>query len=224
MKKFGITLKPLGDLIMKQRLVKDGYEIEQIKKALKITKVTLSKVAENMYGNTEKEVASEIEIEFKKHFSDPAFPTIVASGRNSTFIHHKPSEKIIKKNEPVLIDLGAKFNHYCSDFTRTFCSKNKDERKLYEDVLEIQRCLIEHIKPGVDFKEIQNLYSEFLRKNRYKKFHSFGHSVGLSTHETLKGEFKENMIITVEPGVYLSNFGCRIEDMILIRKGKAKIL
>jgi Xaa-Pro aminopeptidase len=225
MRQLKLHIKPVNKLIQTQRLVKDNYEIQEMKKAAKITKHVLEKVSGEMYGRSEKQVAAEIEILFKRHFAESAFPAIVAAGKNATFIHHVPSDRIIKKGEPVLMDIGAKFSHYCADFTRTFVPKGlKEEKKIHASVHEMQENIMDHMLPGVAFANIQKLYTILLKKRGYRQFHSFGHSIGLETHEPAPLKFKENMVFTVEPGYYENSFGCRIEDMIIIKKNGAVFL
>lgn len=226
LEKSKINLKPSSELIKEPRLVKDEWEIEQIRKAVKITENVLKNVKNKMTGKSEIDVAKEVSIQFSKNFVDNAFETIVASGTNSSFVHHKPGKRVIRKNDLIIVDLGARYNGYCSDMTRTFCSNpGKRERGIYQNVLEIQEKIIDRVRNGVELEKLQKTHESLLKKKGYKQFHSFGHSVGLSVHEQIPKILKKNMVITVEPGIYIKNFGgCRIEDMILIKKNKAEIL
>jgi Xaa-Pro aminopeptidase len=88
----------------------------------------------------------------------------------------------------------------------------------------MQENIMDHMLPGVAFANIQKLYTILLKKRGYRQFHSFGHSIGLETHEPAPLKFKENMVFTVEPGYYENSFGCRIEDMIIIKKNGAVFL
>ena len=221
-KKLGVKLKPAGEIIKEPRRIKEEKEIELIKKSVKTTKKILENL--NFYGKTEEKLASEIESSFFQELAKPAFDPIVSSGPNTKFVHYKPGKRIIKKNDLILIDLGARFNWYCSDITRMILNKNKKIKEKFEELLELQRKIINKIKPGIKFEELEKIYTEFLKANKCEKFHSLGHSIGLEEHERIGNELKENMIITIEPGIYLKNFGLRIEDMVLVKKKKAKVL
>jgi len=216
-------LRPVSDLLKKPRMVKDGYEIEQIKRAVKITKKIFSELSIN--GKTEIDVEKEIKKGIAENGLEKSFDPIVASGKDSFFIHYKPGKARIKRGF-LIIDFGVKFNGYCSDITRTFLVKaSSRERKIYEDVGWMQGEIIDKIREGLSPKSVQKFYEGLMRKKGYKVWHSFGHGVGLDIHEPLGSKLVENMVLTVEPGVYIENTGgCRIEDMVLVKKGRAKIL
>jgi len=216
---------PAGDLMRRPREIKDQSEINTIKKAIKITESSLKSV--RPAGKTEFQLAEEVECGFRKRGALNAFETIVSAGKRSSFVHYKPQNKKIHKNDVVLVDSGAKFNEYCADITRMFCSKpDKKQKIILEDVLEIQKALIDYIREGVNMKNINNYYKKLLDKKRYQMLHSFGHGLGLGVHEgPFGGELKSGMIITVEPGIYIKGFGgCRIEDDILVKKDKSQTL
>jgi Xaa-Pro aminopeptidase len=223
--KLKVRLKPFGKFIKEPRMTKDSWEIEQIRKAIKITGKVLTKVSRNLVGRSEIEIANAIDIEFRKNMVLNAFETIVSSGKQTPFVHHKPNERVTKAKDLVLIDLGCKVNGYCSDITRMFCKTLKDrEKQIYEDAKAIQKEIIENIKPGLTVKEIDSIQKNLFRRKGYKVTHSFGHGVGLSVHETIEDELKENMVMTVEAGVYTETIGIRIEDMVLVKKRKTEVL
>ena len=158
----------------------------------------------------------------------PSFDTIVASGKHSAFVHHKPDRNVIKQGDLAIIDIGAVFNGYCSDMTRTLCSKpGPKERRIMENISGIQAELIDGVSEGVKYDEMEKKYESLLRKKGYRLMHSFGHGIGIGVHERpAKGDvLKAGMVITVEPGAYIKGFGgCRMEDMVLVRKGSPRIL
>ena len=220
--KMKAKLKLASDIIKEPRNIKDSEEIELIKTAIQITKKSHKSL--DIWGRTEDQVAKQVDAYFKKNQADIAFDTIISAGSNGYFIHHIPNEKIIQKHELVIVDAGARYKYYCADITRTFYSKtNQKQKKVLEDVENIQKQIIDFIKPGIKFDEIQKLYSSLMKKNKYQVKHLFGHGIGISVHESIKGEIEKNMVLTVEPGVYLKDMGCRIEDIILV-KNRAKIL
>jgi len=227
LKKSKSTLRPSASLIKEPRMVKDEYEREQITKAANIARKTMSKLGD-LSDKNEAEVSELIESSFRKSGAKPSFDTIVASGKHSAFVHHKPDKIMIKRSDLVIVDMGALFNNYCSDMTRTFCKKpGSRERKIIENISEIHSELIHMAVEGVKYDDIQKRYESLLKRNGYKLMHSFGHGIGIGVHERpSKGDtLKSGMVITVEPGTYIKGFGgCRIEDMIVVRKGNPKIL
>jgi Xaa-Pro aminopeptidase len=222
LKKSKLKLKPFGKSLEIPRITKDPWEIEQTKKAVKIT----GKVFESLpplTGKSEIQISNEIDILFRKHGVTNAFENIVSSGPQGAYVHHRPNERIVKKKDVVLIDIGCRFKGYCSDIGRTFCrNSGKRERKIYGDVKGIHNEIADNIRPGVLYRDIENIQKKLFKKNGYKVTHSFGHGVGLSFHDPIGNILKENMILTVEPGIYIKNIGgFRIEDMVLVKKGKA---
>jgi Xaa-Pro aminopeptidase len=224
LKKWNLKIIPSARIIQNPRNVKTEEEIEYIKKAIKMTKSAIAAV--DIYGKSEDHVKREIECEFICRGGEKAFDPIIASGYNSAFVHHNPTaKKLVGKYEFVIVDVGAKVNGYCSDITRSFYPPFKKAKKIHDNVYQIQRSLIRSIKPGVKVSSIQKLYEKMMAKQGYKVMHSFGHGVGLDVHEPLGDKFKENMVLTVEPGVYIRGFGgCRIEDMVVVRKTRARVI
>ena len=221
--KMKTKLKPAADIIKEPRNIKELEEIEAIKTAIQITKKSHKTL--DIWGISEDQVAKQVDANFKKNGADIAFDTIVSAGKNGPLIHHIPNEKIIQKNELVIVDAGARYKYYCADITRTFYSKtNQKQKKILEDVENIQKQIIDFIRPGIKFEDVQKFYSKLMKKNKYQVRHLFGHGVGISVHESIKGEIEKNMTITVEPGVYLKDIGCRIEDIVLVGRDKIKVL
>jgi Xaa-Pro aminopeptidase len=221
------ALKPSAGTIKEPRMVKDGWEMEQLAKAADIARKAMSGIGETA-GRTEMEVSESIESSFRRMIAKPSFDTIVASGKHSAFVHHKPDKNMINRNDLVIIDIGAVLNGYCSDMTRTLCSKpGPKERKIMENISGIQSELIDMISEGVKYDGIEKRYESLLRKKGYRLMHSFGHGIGTGVHERpAKGDvLKAGMVITVEPGAYIKGFGgCRMEDMVAVRKGSPRIL
>jgi Xaa-Pro aminopeptidase len=223
-KKTGTRLRPAAKEIKEPRIIKDGYELGQIRSAVGVVGRVLGKAS--LKGKTELGLAREIENLMHGLGSEPSFPTIVASGSNSAYIHYSPKPRPISR--PAIVDLGARVNGYCSDITRSVCSpRNARQRKIYEYVKMIQGEIIDSARDGVPFSELQKIYEFHKRKGGFEIFHSFGHGVGLSVHERPGRDdtLRRGMVITVEPAVYIRGFGgIRIEDMILVRKGRPSVL
>ncbi|MEG3225309.1 MAG: aminopeptidase [Methanobacteriales archaeon Met13] len=215
------------DLIATQRMIKTAAEIRNIQKAIEIAERSLKNL--KMCG-TENEMAAQLEYNMRCSGSiKPAFETIIASGKRSSFPHASVSSK--KVTHPVVIDWGAVYNHYASDTTRTLV-QTENEEEVLEIILEAQKHAIKQIKPGVKASYIDKVARDIITEYGYGDsfLHSTGHGVGLEVHEIPSLSFREDkkletgMVITVEPGIYLENdFGVRVEDMILIKK-RAKVL
>ncbi len=220
--KHHVRLKKASEIIKKPRELKDAEEIEKIKKAITITKKVLEEI--KFYSKKEVDVANKIEAGFRLHGADKAFDTIICNG--SASIHHTPDNKVIRTGKPTIFDLGARWDWYCCDVTRTYLGKpDKKWHKVWEDVSEMQIEIIDRIQPGGSMKEMENLHRDLMKKKGYKIHHSFGHGIGLEVHEQITDKLKENMVITVEPGVYLKHKGgVRIEDTVLVGKRKPIIL
>ncbi len=214
--------------ILEFRAVKDKKEIRNIKKAIDISEKVMS-IAEELVSEsmTEKEICLELE-RISDMIAEKAFDFIVATAENSKIPHAKPSNRKIRDN--VIVDLGVKYRRYCSDITRTFIFSEKAE-EIYNAVIEAQKEAIKHIKAGVSAGDVDNVARRVLKEYGYDKnfIHSLGHGIGLSIHEKpnlskeSKDILKENMVITVEPGVY-RDFGVRVEDVVLVKKSGAKVL
>ena len=222
-------------IIEKQRMIKEQYEIENIKKACEITDNCFTYLKSYIkVGMSEKQIASEIEKFFLSNGAEElAFDTIVASGKNSSMPHATPTDKLIEPGDPITIDMGCKYNGYCSDMTRTiFVGYIPDEaRKVYDFVLRNQMQVIDLLKEGANIRAISKMVDNNYKLSGYEVMHSLGHGVGLEIHEypyfgnTVDFFLKENNVITDEPGVYIPNkFGIRIEDTVLINKYSATCL
>jgi len=221
----------------KARSIKDKEEIKSISNACEISAKSAQEFTNYIKSNvTEKELSRKlVELQFHNGATNLAFsPPIVAFGKNSASPHHFPTERKLKKNEFVLIDFGAEFSRYTSDISRTFIYGKADKKmkEIYETVLDAQLQAIDTAKEGVNGKDVDKLARGITDKKFKGRFiHSLGHEVGLSIHDgnrlSSQVDFilKENMVVTVEPGVYIPEIGgVRIEDTVLVTKGKPKIL
>jgi Xaa-Pro aminopeptidase len=217
------------------REIKEPWEISRILKATKITEKALNDLSQIFKkGITESQLALKLEFLLRERSKDNvAFSPIVANARNSSFPHHFPSERKIKKGV-VLVDCGAKVKGYCADLTRMFTvgKPSKKEKALYETVFEAKRLgqelSVEGSIPCNVFKQV----SDFLKRNAGQALiHGLGHGLGLETHDSppgflrdIKQPLKAGMVLTVEPAVYTKGFGVRIEDDIVVKKGKFRAL
>lgn len=223
------NLSETEDIIEKLRAVKDNDEIDKIKKACEITDKCFNHLLEFIkIGTTEKEIAFEIEKFFITNGADGlAFDTIVASGPNTSMPHAVLTDRKIESGDPITIDMGCKYKGYCSDMTRTVFAGYVPQfmKPVYDLVLKNQIRVSEDLKEGANLKIIAKSVDSEFKLNGVNMIHSLGHGVGLEIHEypfvSTKYDFilKENMVITNEPGIYITNrFGVRIEDTVLITK------
>ena len=196
-------------LIEKQRMIKEEEEVENVKKACEITDKCFEYICGFIKkGMTEKEIVYEIEKFYKNNGAEGlAFDTIVASGKNSSKPHAIPTDRKIEKGDMITIDMGCKYNGYCSDMTRTIFVDYVPEnvKKVYDLVLKNQIQTLKEIHDGAKIKFISKMVENDFRLNGYSLVHALGHGVGLEIHEMpyisskSEGLLKENMVITSEP-------------------------
>jgi Xaa-Pro aminopeptidase len=234
--------------VTRLRLIKSEEEVDYIRKAIEITKLGI----ENLLANA-KPGAMEYELEahfaYKLHMSgvrEPGFGTIVASGKNAVILHYEENNAQTKDGDLVLLDLGAQYNYYSADISRTFPVNGKftdRQKQLYDIVLNVELAVIEAVKPGVTWKQLNDLAKRMLADELKKiglikedgelsryYYHSVGHQLGLNVHDvTVLGEndpLQPGMVITIEPGLYIEeeSIGIRIEDDILVTETGAENL
>lgn len=237
-RKAGFKLKPTNGLVEELRIVKEPAELDAIRKAVELTDRAFAHfctVAKP--GMTEKEGAWVIEEYMRRNGADKiAFDLIVASGPNGALPHAIPGDRKFERGEPIVVDIGARIDHYHSDLTRTIClgQPASDEfRKVYDTVLKAQRAAEKKIKAGVKGKRADAFARHVIEKANYgDKFqHGLGHGVGLAVHEDprasklSKDVYRPGMTLTIEPGIYIPGWGgVRIEDLVVIREEDVEIL
>lgn len=229
-------LKPIG--LDQLRVVKDNKEIELIKKAVEISDQAFLHILKVIKpGVSELMVAAELEHCMRKLGAEkPAFDTIVASGERGSLPHGLATDKIIIDGDFVTMDFGAVYQGYHSDITRTVCvgKASEKQRLLYDIVLKAQMMGVDLVKVGQSGKDVDADVRRYIMNAGYGKFfgHGLGHGVGLAIHELPRLSpsstcdcLEENMVVTVEPGIYLPGFGgVRIEDTVLVTAQGAEIL
>ncbi|MFZ7758150.1 M24 family metallopeptidase [Bacillus thuringiensis] len=222
---------PVCEIIEDIRLIKDTSEIETMKIAATIADEAFHHIVTFLKpGISETNVRDELEFFMrKKGATSSSFQIIVASGVRSSLPHGVASNKIIERGDIVTLDFGALYNGYCSDITRTVAIGEPSEefQKIYNVVREALKRGTEAIKPGETAKSIDDITRNYITEHGYGQYfgHSTGHGLGLEIHEPLrlsqesKATLQEGMVVTVEPGIYIPNWGgCRIEDDIVITK------
>ncbi|PFR90783.1 aminopeptidase [Bacillus cereus] len=225
------------EIIENIRIVKDTPEIEIMKIAANIADEAFHHILTFLKpGISENTVRDELEFFMrKKGAASSSFQIIVASGVRSSLPHGVASNKIIERGDIVTLDFGALYDGYCSDITRTVVIGEPSEefKKIYNIVLEALKRGTEAIKPGETAKRIDDITRNYITEHGYGQYfgHSTGHGLGLEIHEPLrlsqesKATLEEGMVVTVEPGIYIPNWGgCRIEDDIVITKDGYEVI
>jgi len=232
----GASVRWLKDASVVERLraVKDREELARIREAAElISEVFRRGLPFIKPGISELELAGKMEYTMKElGASGASFETIVASGPRSAWAHARPTAKLLKKSELVVLDQGAILRGYCSDLTRTvFLGRISPKlRRMYGAVLEAQEAAKKAIRPGATAGEVDAAARGVLRRRGLAKYftHSTGHGLGLEVHEMPRlgrGEkfvLQEGMVVTVEPGIYVQGTGgIRIEDDVVVQAGGA---
>ena len=237
------------DLIERLRAVKDADELARMRQSARlISDVWSAAVRLIKPGSSELAVAADLERRMKlQGASGPSFETIVASGPRSAWPHARPTPKLLRKNELVVLDQGAIMRDYCSDMTRTvFLGRSSSAvrigvragvrskvRSLYNAVLHAQEAAIAAIRPGVSAASVDAAARNVYKRSGLERYftHSTGHGLGLEIHEMPRlgrGEetlLEAGMVVTVEPGLYVERLGgIRIEDEVLVTAHGAEVL
>ncbi|ADL13259.1 M24 family metallopeptidase [Acetohalobium arabaticum] len=238
-KKLGsLELVPTKDVVKELRIIKDESELNTIQEAVKIADDAFLHITEYIEPEmTEKEVSLELEYFMKqKGASAKAFDFIVASGKRGAMPHGVATDKEIAAGELVTFDLGSVYQQYNSDLTRNIIvgsEPTEKQQEVYETVLEAQLAAIKAIEPGKTGTEIDKVARDVITKAGYgDNFgHGLGHGVGLEVHEGPRlaqgkdEELRPGMVVTVEPGIYLSGWGgIRIEDIVVVTEEGCNVI
>jgi len=238
------------DFSHKKRIVKSDEELKIIAKAAKLGAKAFKHLAKefrkNGFGKDEYTLTHEakgILGDFGKY--ELSFDPIVAINKNAAKPHATPTSTVLEKNDLLLVDAGLKYKRYCSDRTRTVQAdkylmfdtnqsfKHKKIQKAYDTVLKAHDNAIANARSGMKAKKVDALTRNIIEKAGFGKYyvHSTGHGVGLDIHEmpyiSSKSDtiIEDGMVYTIEPGIYIPDeFGIRIEDMVAMVDGKAKVL
>ena len=234
-----VTLNNLYATVATMRQIKSADEIENIRIAVEKTRLGIEQMM-----TVAKPGMYEFELEAHYDFTakingvkEKAFHTIAASGLNATVLHYEDNDTLLKDGDLILFDLGCAWNHYAADISRTFPVNGKFSQRqkvVYQAVLDVEKAVIEAIKPGIKMSELNKLARDLLTikcrelgligenddevLNYY--YHSIGHSLGLDTHDVGGRDYElvPGMVLTIEPGLYIADeaIGIRIEDDILV--------
>ena len=235
-----LKIKNIFHNIAKLRMVKNDREVELIQKAIGITKEGILAMAKNLTpGMKEYEVEAYFDFKIKSlGASAHAFSTICAAGKNATVLHYEDNNQEAKDGDLILFDLGAEYDYYCSDISRTIPINGKftdRQKQIYQIVLNAMKEVEKNTKPGLTLADLNNIAKKALAKGCMEigliekeeeigkyYFHSVGHSLGLDTHDVwmLDSKLEEGAVITNEPGLYIEEegIGIRLEDDLLVTK------
>ena len=228
----GCELCPAEHILSELRITKTPEEAESIIKAQRIAEKSLSELISGItYDITEREVAAELEYLMKRNGAEGiSFETIAISGSNSSSPHGVPRDVRLEKGF-LTLDFGAIINGYHSDMTRTLVIGNADAdmKKVYNTVLKAQTAVLEVIDEGKSNFEMDKIARDIIHGAGFEGCfgHSLGHGVGLLIHELPNMSprspkdlvLKDGNVVTIEPGIYIEGkYGCRIEDMVYIKK------
>lgn len=228
----------VSSVVHAMRRKKDVGEIQLIYKAIEITNLAHeAALAAIRSGVAECEIQAAIEYIMIGSYASPAFPSIVASGKNGAILHYTSNNALIKDGDMVVVDIGAQYNYYAADITRTYPASgvmNERQKELYQIVLDTHQLVADSAKPGMWLSNDQNqdmslhhIAKNYLTKAGYGEYfpHGIGHFLGIDVHDVgdRSVPLEEGDCITIEPGIYIKDegVGIRIEDDYWIIKGGA---
>lgn len=235
--KLTATLKPLSNIVENLRMIKTPEEIELIKKAAWISDEAFKYILTFIKpGVSEIDIANELEFHMRKNgATGAAFDIIIASGHRSALPHGVASDKIIEEGDMLTLDFGAYYQGYRSDMTRTIAVGEPPGKlkEIYQIVYDSLQIALSSMKAGITGKEADSFSRDFIKAKGYGKNygHGSGHGIGLDIHENIfmstvcEDILEENMVLTVEPGIYIPDFGgVRIEDDVIVTKNGVEVI
>jgi Xaa-Pro aminopeptidase len=230
------AIKDITPFLDALRVIKSPEEIEVMRRNGRISAEAVRQaMLATRPGVFEYEIeAAAMHTVLKNGGTGAAYPPIVGSGPNTCILHYEKNERRVEDGDLVLMDFGGLLDYMCMDISRTWPASGKftkEQREVYEIVLEIQKACIEAYRPGATNEEVQNHVAEVMKKKgldpRGQKG-GFGHYVGLCTHDVGPRieKLEEGMVFAIEPGLYYpeKGIGVRIEDTVLITKDGCEVL
>jgi len=236
LKKSTPKIKSSNEPFCNSRIIKDEKEIKILKKGSKIIDEMFEICSKKMkVGQKESELQTILmAYAIKQQMFDTGYkstlnPLIIAGGPNGALPHAQVTQRKFRKGDLVVVDLTLRYKGYVSDSTRTFAigKISQPAKEAYEIVKESQKLGLKAVKPNVNCKDVDFACRKYIEDKNYGKYfiHSTGHGIGLEVHEVptvsnrSETKLKENMAITVEPGIYIPNkFGIRIEDSLIVKQ------
>ncbi|MGX8797454.1 aminopeptidase P family protein [Fusibacter sp. JL298sf-3] len=233
-----VAIKTLHPILTSLRTIKEPFEIEQIKKAVHMTKEGLEAILCLLKpGVYEYQLESTFAHSIRMNGADGnSFPTIAASGTDAVILHYVENNKPVSSGELVLLDLGAQYQEYAADISRTFPVDGiftERQKAVYNSVLKAQDAVIEAIKPGTLLEDLNKICQASLTESLKALgvmtedkdlglyyYHGVSHHLGLDVHDLgpRTGAIEPGMVLTVEPGLYIEKegIGIRIEEDVLV--------
>ena len=232
-----VELIALSNLVEEIRKIKKPEEVAILSRSARLMGDVLAQIIEELRpGQVENDIAWKIETLIRKRGADGvSFTPIVASGPNGALPHAVPTQREIGLDEPIILDVGAKIDGYCSDMTRTVFlgDPSSDFKEIYQVVRKAQVCALEAVRPGMKTDEVDSVARDVITDAGFGDFfgHSLGHGIGMAPHEgpsvgPLKPTvLKEGMVFTIEPGIYIpGKGGIRLEEMVVLEGDGARVL
>ena len=246
-KYLGVTVKNLHPIIAEMRMQKDNDEITQIREAVRVTDEGLKRVLKKLEpGKKEYQAQADFEYTIKYLGAEgPSFATIAGSGMNGTMLHYETNQETCKDGDLLLLDLGAKWQGYCSDITRTYPvngTYTDRQKQVYNIVLKANRAVAKAAKPGMTLRELNDICKKVLaegcielglikEEKEIDKYymHGVSHHLGIDVHDVTvasNSKLRPGAVITDEPGLYIDEWetGIRIEDDLLITEDGCEVL
>ncbi len=228
------AIEDVSTELQRARMIKTPEEIKKIREACRITTKVANEIPQYPRDD-EKTVAAHVEFNLRKYGADAiAYPTISAFGPNAADPHYVTGTRKANEGEFLLLDFGAQHSRYNADVTRTFIFGRSDRkaREMYEVVLQAQLEALDFLRSSVVARDVDAIARNIIDKHFPGRFiHNLGHGLGLDVHDGgLLGKesdlvLEENMVFTVEPGVYIPGYGgVRIEDDVVIKKDGIEVL
>lgn len=224
----------LGTVIDEVKAVKTPEEQQKMIRASLVNDSVMAEVAGMIaVGKSERQLRDEIDALFAKVSQGNSFDTIVAYGDHAADPHGVPGDRVLKRGENVVVDMGCVVDGYCSDMTRTFFVGENTEKELYDLVLKANLAGIAAVKPGIPFREIDLAARKVIEDAGYGEYftHRLGHGIGMEVHEpfdvsaTDEVTVQEGMCFSIEPGIYIpGRVGIRIEDLVCVTADGCRVL
>lgn len=227
----------VADVIEDMRIIKDEQELALLRKTASISDEVFDEILKTIQpGISERLIASKIAYLLKiKGCDKESFDTIAVSGENAALPHGHPGDKLLVPGDMITMDYGGFYKGYAGDMTRTVAVSEASQqlRDNYQAVLEAQQLGVSMVKADVSCRDIDQAVRNCLKKYKLDMYfqHGTGHGVGLEIHEQPRVSFSsdtvlaENMVVTVEPGIYIPGWGgIRIEDTVIVKKGGCEII
>lgn len=232
-----VEFHPCSNWIETQRLVKDETELEFLRSVAAIGDQVFSQICTEIRpGVPERHIAARIAFLLKEGgCSGESFDTIAVSGKNAALPHGQPSSKELASGDMLTIDMGGFYHGYAGDMTRTVAISEASSklRDIYGKVLEAQELGVASVCSGMESREVDGIVRGQLKKYDLDRYfvHGLGHGVGLEIHEQPRVSYasdavlEENMVVTIEPGVYIPGWGgIRIEDTVIVKNGGCEVI